>query len=117
MFNSIFDDKKEDLKVNDLLNATKEMAEIIDSRTNGMKKLSVKIDKGTEVDTAKIYFNLAKKPCYFNHELFGYLHRKNRLDFHYKIREYNFFKFKKEFRFVNEVSINLLKLFINLSFL
>ena len=80
------------------------MAELVDSRTHGLKKMTVKIDKGDKEDTAKVFFNLSKMPHYFNSEMFGYLHRKNRLDFNYKLSQYNHFKFKKEFKFVNEVS-------------
>lgn len=54
---------------------------MIDLRTNGMKKVQIKIDKGDGIDTANVYFAFAKKPMYFNYELFGYLHRKNRVDF------------------------------------
>jgi len=77
------------LKVEHLLNATKEMAELVEGRTNGLDKMRIKIDKGDSIDTAYIYFEFTKKPLYFNYEIFGYLHRKNRIDFSYKLTKYN----------------------------
>jgi hypothetical protein len=49
------------------------MAEVIEERTNGMRKCTVRIDKGAGPDTANVYFDLIKRPWYFSYNQFGYI--------------------------------------------
>jgi hypothetical protein len=38
----------------------------------------VKIDKGEDgIDSAALFFNIEKKPIYFNYDQYGYITRKN----------------------------------------
>ena len=105
LFFQIVQDKLEggeELKFKHLLSAVKEMSELIDFRTNGMRKCTVRIDKGNGPDTANVYFDLAKAPWYFNYNQFGYIQKRNKLDFNFKLQTYNSLKFQKEFKFFNE---------------
>jgi len=87
-------DKAEDFKVDHLLYAAKAMGEIVEERSTNVKKMTCRLDKGESgVDSATMFFGFDRKPLYFNYEVLGYLHRKNRLDFSIKLANYNAFKF------------------------
>jgi len=48
--------------------------------------MTCRLDKGESgVDTAAMYFGFERKPIYFNYEIMGYFHRKNRLDYNFKL--------------------------------
>ena len=83
------ENKIEHLKVKDLLEASKEMAAMIEERAIGMKKVTVKLDKGEAgVNTAAMYFDLQKQPYFSNFENYGYLHRRNRIEYTLKVMKY-----------------------------
>jgi hypothetical protein len=55
--------------------------------------MTVKIDKGEQINSANVYFIFEKRPLFFNYEVFGYLHRKNRIDLSMNLTKYDAFKF------------------------
>ena len=96
------EDKVKDLKVKNMMECAAELPSIITSRTNGVEKVQVRFGKGDAIDSAIMHWNFHQKPMYFNYELFGYLHRKNRLDYNFKILNYDSLKMNKEFKFINK---------------
>jgi hypothetical protein len=62
----------------------------------------VRFGKGEGTDSAVMHWNFEQKPMYFNYELFGYLHRKNRLDYNLKINRFDSLK-TKDFKFMNKL--------------
>ena len=96
LFFNVMDDKvKNGITVKTLLECTQELPQMIDLRTNSIESCNIKIDKGEGPDSANSMWNFKLKPYYFNYELFGYLHRKNRLDYNLKITRYDqLFNFK-----------------------
>lgn len=90
LFESVFEEKLNDFKVKDLFQSAQELAEIIELRTNGIKKCQVKIDKGEDgIDSAALFFNIEKKPIYFNYDQYGYITRKNQLNYYVKFAKFN----------------------------
>lgn len=58
-FHQFMQDKAQTMKVKDLVQASKEMAAMIEERAAGMKKVTVKMDKGEAgLNTAAMYFDL-----------------------------------------------------------
>ena len=66
------------------------MTKLIELRANGIKKCSIKFDKGDfGTDSAAMLVELEKKSCYLNHEMFGYFTRKNVIDYQIKMEKYD----------------------------
>lgn len=65
------------------------MTQLIELRTNGIKKCTIKFEKGDEgPDTASMIIGIEKKACYLNHEMFGYFSKKNIVDYQVKVEKY-----------------------------
>ena len=96
------EDKIKELKVKSMMECAAELPSIINSRTNGVDKVHVRFGKGEVAHTAVMHWNFKQKPMYINYELFGYLHRKNSLDYNLKINSYDALK-SKNFKFLNKM--------------
>jgi hypothetical protein len=71
------------------------LAQLIELRTCGVEKCSIKFDKGKYgTDCASIYVSVEKKPYYFDYTHYGYFDKRNTLDYHLKIRRYDCFELK-----------------------
>jgi hypothetical protein len=86
----VIEDKQQEMKVKHLFQSAQDLAKLIELRTNGLSKCTIKFDKGDHgTDSAAMYLNVEKKPCYFNHEMFGYFTRKNILNYQLKMDNYD----------------------------
>lgn len=66
------------------------MAKILEQRVPGLKKCTIKLDKGDEgTDSAKLFIGVEKKPIYQSMKIFGYAYHKNTFDYNMKICKYN----------------------------
>ena len=78
------------MKVKHLFQSAQDLTKLIELRTNGIKKCTIKFDKGDYgTDSAAMLINLEKKSCYFNYEMFGYFTRKNVINYQIKMDKYD----------------------------
>ena len=90
---------------------------MIDLRTNSIRSCKIKIDKGDGPDSVNSFWNFEIKPYYLNYELFGYLHRKNRLDYNLKITKYDkLIHFKNDKNLIAKVSFFFYEFFSKINF-
>ena len=90
--------------LSNIVDSLKTFKQQVQNKNEWVKEVKVRIDKGDAPNTANVLFNFNyhRLLLSFNNEFFKSSSRAFEMKF--SLREYNAFKFKREFLFMNDVS-------------